>query len=295
MPPSLRDKPRLITDALLRKWRLPEPEHEGSKEERGRALIIAGAVEMPGAAILASTAALRAGAGKTRVAIAEAAALGVATAVPELFVLGIADGARRKESLRAVIDSARAATAVLIGPGMRDTDAIRMLFPQLLAMERLRALIIDASALPVADEFLPAAGKLRTILTPHASEMAFIAQRSHKKRGRDPLAIARDAANHLGAIVVLKGAETLICSPGGEAYLNRRGNVGLGTAGSGDVLAGFMTGLCARGVEPLQAAVWAVASHARAGELLARQRGKARLPRARNRRVDWAAHGVELR
>jgi NAD(P)H-hydrate repair Nnr-like enzyme with NAD(P)H-hydrate dehydratase domain len=85
---------------------LPQPAAEGSKEARGRVLIIAGAVEMPGAAILASTAALRAGAGKVRVATAEAAAMSVATAVPELFVIGISETAR-DENLAAIVDSAR--------------------------------------------------------------------------------------------------------------------------------------------------------------------------------------------
>src|SRR3954469_7362318 len=103
---SPRDKPRLVTDGLLRNWRLPEPTDEGSKERRGRALIIAGAVEMPGAAILSSTAALRAGAGKVRVAAPAGAALAIASAVPELFVQSIADGARRDESLDAVLESA---------------------------------------------------------------------------------------------------------------------------------------------------------------------------------------------
>lgn len=107
-------KPRLISDALLRAWRLPDAPAEGSKEARGRALIIAGAVEMPGAAILASTAALRAGAGKVRVAIAEPAAVALATALPELFVVGIAEGRERNASLDAIIDSAQASDAVLI-------------------------------------------------------------------------------------------------------------------------------------------------------------------------------------
>src|SRR4051794_32108387 len=107
-----RDSPRLITDAVLRNWPLPEPAAEGSKEARGRALIIAGAVEMPGAAILASTAALRAGAGKVRVAAAAGGALAIAAAVPELFVQGIADGGAREESLRAVLESAKKTDAI---------------------------------------------------------------------------------------------------------------------------------------------------------------------------------------
>src|SRR3954463_6723159 len=111
---------RLLTDARLRRWPLPRPAKGGSKEHRGRVLIIAGAVEMPGAAILASTAALRAGCGKVRTAIAEPAALGLGCAVPEVFVLPIAaTGRRRNATLRAVLDSAVKADAVLVGPGMR--------------------------------------------------------------------------------------------------------------------------------------------------------------------------------
>lgn len=275
MPRSPRAKPRLITDALLRRWSLSPPPKEGSKEERGRVLIIAGAIEMPGAAILAGTAALRAGAGKVRVATAEGAALAVATAVPELFVLGIAEGRRREGSLRRIVDSAAKTDALLIGPGMRDIKAIRALLPKLLRLDNLRALVIDATALPLAAKFLPARGWLagKTIITPHAAEMASLANVAPAEVERDPFENAQRIARRLGTVVVLKGAETVICSPDGAAYLNKRGNVGLATAGSGDVLAGIMTGLCARGAEPLQAAVMAVSIHARAGEELARQAG----------------------
>jgi hydroxyethylthiazole kinase-like uncharacterized protein yjeF len=254
---------------------LPAPAKEGSKEGRGRALIIAGAVEMPGAAILASTAALRAGAGKLRVATAEAAALAVGAAVPELFVLGISEGRNRNQSLRDILNSAKKTDSVLIGPGMRDENAIRALLPKLLRLDTLRALVIDATALPVAAQFLSAHGSLagKTIITPHAAEMATLCHASPDKVERDPLSHARRMAKRFGCVVVLKGAETVICSPEGDSYLNKRGNNGLATAGSGDVLAGVMIGLCARGADPLQAAVLAVSIHARAGEQLAKEIG----------------------
>lgn len=275
MPRSRPGKPQEITDSLLRKLPLPVAAEKGSKEGRGRALIIAGAVEMPGAAILASNAALRAGVGKVRLAIAQTVAPFVAAAVPELFVLSLADGAKRKDSLRAIIDSARTADAVLIGPGMRDIDAIKFLLPQLLKIDTLRALVIDASALAVAAELLPNKQLLRgkVIITPHAAEMARITGDSVVNVERDRLGSARGVAQRLGCIVALKGAATLICSPNGDAYLNKRGNAGLATAGSGDVLAGIVTGLCARGADPLQAAVWAVSLHARAGDALAKSVG----------------------
>jgi hydroxyethylthiazole kinase-like uncharacterized protein yjeF len=270
MRQSPRAKPSIITDALLRRWALTEPESAGSKEARGRVVIIAGAAEMPGAAILASTAALRSGAGKARLAIGEAAALHVGAAVPELFVLSIADGKRRGETLRGVVDSAEKADAVLIGPGMRDTDAVEALLPKLLEIETLPALVIDATALLPAIPLIRSASKLRgkMIITPHGGEMDAI---SGGEKDREEY--ARTFAAEFGTVVALKGAETLICAPDGAAYLNKRGNVGLATAGSGDVLAGIVAGLCARGIDPVQAVVWAVSVHARAGERLARRLG----------------------
>jgi hydroxyethylthiazole kinase-like uncharacterized protein yjeF len=262
----------VLSDAVLRGWLLPAPASEGSKEARGRVLIIAGATEMPGAAILASTAALRAGAGKVRVATAEPAAMAVATAVPELFVIGVGEQ-RRDESLAAILESAENTDVVLIGPGMRDVAAIEFLLPKLIAIESLRALVIDASALAFVNDFLPANGELRgkTIITPHRGEMAKIANASAEEIARDPLSVARETARRLGSVVVLKGSETIICAEDGDALLNKRGNVGLATAGSGDVLAGIIAGVCARGAEPLQAAAWGVAIHARAGERLAQR------------------------
>ena len=277
MHPSPPNKEQLqqITLALLADW--PLPNLEEGKAKRGQALVIAGAVEMPGGAVLTGTAALRAGAGVVQVATAESAVSAVATAVPELYVVGIAgDGERRQESLHTVIELARLADVVLIGPGMRDVEAVRSLLPELLGMDHLDALIIDAKAIAIAAEFLPAKGKLRgkTILTPHAGEMEEIVKSSKEETEQDPLRVAREAAGQLGSVILLKqGPKVLICAADGPAYLNTGGNVGLDTAGSGDVLAGVLAGLCARGAEPLQAAVYGASALARAGEKLARQIG----------------------
>ncbi len=85
--------------------------------------------------------------------------------------------------------------------------------------------------------------------------------------------VAREAAARLGAIVVLKGAVTIIAAPDGAVFHNTAGNSGLGTSGSGDALSGVIAGLCARGADPLRAAVWGVYLHARAGDALARRVG----------------------
>ena len=273
--PLNNEQPQQITPALLAGW--PLPSLEEGKAQRGQALVIAGAVEMPGGAVLTGTAALRAGAGVVQVATAESAVSAVATAVPELYVVGIASAdERRQESLRAVIELAKLAKVVLIGPGMRDVEAIRSLLPELLGMDHLDALVIDAKAIAIAAEFLPAKGKLhgKTILTPHAGEMEEMVKASKEEMEKDPLRVAREAAGQLGSVILLKqGPKVLICAEDGRAYLNTGGNVGLDTAGSGDVLAGVLAGLCARGAEPLQAAVYGASAIARAGEKLAQQIG----------------------
>ena len=273
-PPN-NEAPQPITPLLLRDW--PLPDLEGGKAKRGQALVIAGAVEMPGGAVLTGMAALRAGAGVVQVATAESAVSSVATAVPEFYVIGFSsDDERRQESLRAVIELAKLADVVLIGPGMRDVEAIRSLLPELLKMDHLDALIIDAKAIAIAAEMLPAKGDLRgkTILTPHADEMDEITKASKEETEQYSLRVAREAANQLGSVILLKqGSKVLICAGDGPAYLNTGGNVGLNTAGSGDVLAGILAGLCARGAEPLQAAVYGASAIARAGEKLAQQIG----------------------
>jgi NAD(P)H-hydrate repair Nnr-like enzyme with NAD(P)H-hydrate dehydratase domain len=91
---------------------------------------------------------------------------------------------------------------------------------------------------------------------------------------RDPTAFARQAAKLFRAVVVLKGAKTCIATPEGEVYINKTGNVGLATSGSGDTLSGIIAGLAARGAEPAQAAAWATYLHGRAGDRLAKKIGR---------------------
>jgi NAD(P)H-hydrate repair Nnr-like enzyme with NAD(P)H-hydrate dehydratase domain len=90
---------------------------------------------------------------------------------------------------------------------------------------------------------------------------------------KQPDETALKAATMYNAVVLLKGARTVIASPDGDLYYNTAGNVGLATTGSGDTLAGIITGLCARGASPLNAAVWGVYLHAKAGDRLTRQLG----------------------
>jgi NAD(P)H-hydrate repair Nnr-like enzyme with NAD(P)H-hydrate dehydratase domain len=111
------------------------------------------------------------------------------------------------------------------------------------------------------------------IATPHAGEMAELWGCKVRQVHEKPLELAIESARSLGITMVLKGSRSFVVAPDGTAFFNTAGNPGLATAGSGDVLAGIIAGLAARGAPPLQAAVWGVYLHALAGARLARTRG----------------------
>ncbi len=269
----------VITRGLLRRWPLPQPSAEGDKEDRGCVLVVGGAPEMPGAVILAATAALRAGAGKLQIATCRSIAQLVAAAVPEARVFALPEtktGAVAASAAAEIARRAAEAQAMLIGPGMVDKAAVMRLMTSLLPRLRHTAVVIDAAALAVLarDHKLLHGLKSTAIITPHAGEMAGLSGISKAAVTREPLVTARRAAADFRAVVALKGAETFIAVATGDAYCNRTGNVGLATSGSGDTLSGIITGLLARGAEPLQATAWGVYLHASAGDRLARRMGR---------------------
>src|SRR6476469_3669148 len=124
--PSSSDKVRELDDDALRAWPLPMPSSEGDKEDRGRVLVIAGSREMPGAAILTATAALRAGAGKLAIATGASVANSIALAVPEARVVGLPEtsaGGLEPEAVQILEQFIGRFDAVLIGPGLQDEPA----------------------------------------------------------------------------------------------------------------------------------------------------------------------------
>lgn len=268
---------RVDADLLLG-MPLPQPHQGGDKEERGRVLVIAGSVEVPGAALLAGIAALRAGAGKLQIATCRSIAPQLGLMVPEALVAGYAEtpeGGIDPACAGSLLTRAQKCDAVLIGPGMTDKRAVADLAVALLAESDGPAFVIDAEALTClrgrAEAFRRQAGSV--VITPHAGEMAALLGIAKDDVVADPLDAARQAAARLQAVVAMKGATTHIVSPQGEAWSSDHGNVGLATSGSGDTLAGIIAGLLARGATPLQAALWGVHLHAEAGNRLARSQG----------------------
>ena len=274
-----------VTTQLLRDWPLPMPGLGGDKEERGHVLILGGSREMPGAVILAATAALRAGAGKLTVATGASVAQLVALAMPEALVIGLAEtdtGGFLPEAIARLDPLADRVNAVLIGPGMQDEAATAQLVHGLL--DRLHgsdtAVVLDACAMGTllhAPEGWAEGGDFRfrqpVILTPHCGEMAHLTSNDKDEIVAGPDARALAAAAAWNAVVALKGARTVIAAPDGAIWQHEGGNVGLAISGSGDTLAGIIAGLAARGATLEQAACWGVALHARAGERLAERMG----------------------
>ncbi len=278
-PYTLCPTPSLLTPRLLRGWPLPQPDEEADKDERGRVLVVGGAPEMPGAVMLAATAALRAGAGKLRIATGRSIAQAIAVAIPEARVFALPEtkkGGIAASAAPLIAEYADKAQAVLIGPGLVDEGAVMRLMKGLLPRLKDTTMILDAGALSCFSEATDWLHKseVKTILTPHAGEMAGMLKVDVESVRRDPLAVARRAASEFKAVIALKGRETFIVAPDGEAYCNRAGNVGLATSGSGDALSGIIAGLAARGADPLRAAAWGVYLHARAGDRLAKRLGR---------------------
>ncbi|HEX8090754.1 MAG TPA: NAD(P)H-hydrate dehydratase, partial [Blastocatellia bacterium] len=267
-----------ITRTLLRDWPIPQPHPQGDKEERGRLLLVGGSPQMPGAIILAATAALRAGAGKVQVATCASVAPPVACALLEGRVFAMPetkDGGIAPAAAAAIIERAIEADSVLIGPGLVDEDSITGLLDRLLPVLTGIPLLLDAGALTVLSSLQHHMSPLGegAIISPHAGEMASLLRCEREEITRDIVRAAREAVGQYTVNVLLKGAETLLATPGGKLYRHHAGNVGLATGGSGDTLAGLIGGLMARGASPQQAAAWSVYVHARAGERLARSIG----------------------
>ena len=268
-----------ITPRLLRRLGLPRPEAEADKEARGRVLVIGGSPEMPGAAVLAATAAMRVGAGKLQIATCRSVAAHVGVAVPEARVFALPEtqgGAVDAAGVDLIAGYVKEARAVLVGPGMCGEEAIARLTRRVVAELADAVLVLDADALNVLAEEPELLHRLggRAVLTPHAEEMSQITRRAEEEIKGDTAGAARRAAEEFQAVVALKGRETLIAAPGTEeVYCNHAGNVGLATSGSGDTLAGLIAGLAARGATPLHAAAWGVFLHASAGDRLAERVG----------------------
>jgi hydroxyethylthiazole kinase-like uncharacterized protein yjeF len=267
-----------ITPEFLARIPLPQPDEDGDKDQRGRVLVIAGSASVPGAALLAATAALRAGAGKLQIATCQSIATQLGLAMPEALVLGLPETSSGEIDPSAAVplrERIACCDAVLVGPGMLDEEAAAALTADLVDCDPGSAFVLDAGALGRLKDIAAVLARHngRLVITPHAGEMANLLGVNKHDVLRNPAGIAGETASQLHCVVALKGPCTYIAAPDGGTWSYSGGTVGLATSGSGDTLAGIVAGLLARGAAPLQAAQWGVFLHGEAGNRLARTRG----------------------
>jgi len=268
---SARDV-ELLTPTQLRAWPLPAP--DGAKDTRGTVLVIGGSRATPGAVLLSGVAALRAGAGKLQIATTDSTAVALAVAVPEAMVVGLPEtsaGALTAESPDRLAELVDGADVVLLGPGLFDEDHTAKILDVVLdSLGDETDLVLDAYALrALADQPDRLHGRTPTpVLTPNVDEGSCLLGRDVKD---DLDAETALLAEKLGCVVSMFGH---IADPDKSSWRQEAAGVGLGTSGSGDVAAGLVAGMLARGAPPAQAACWAIHVHAAAGDIQAVERGR---------------------
>ncbi len=270
-----------ITLPLVKRL-LPKRPRNADKEYFGRAFVVAGSKGMIGAALLASRAVLRAGAGISILGVPQSLADLVDAVSPEVMTIGLAETTERTLSPKAykkIKEVAERMKALAIGPGLsrnaRTTKLEQKIYTRLFRSLKKLNLVIDADGLNGLRPFAVRRAEYLPVITPHAGELARLLKITRTKLEQDPVYYARKAAKRFKVIVVLKGEQTIVVDPSAlEVLYNTTGNPGMATGGSGDVLTGVITGFIVQGMEPRSAAVLGVFIHGLAGNIAAMLKGQ---------------------
>jgi hydroxyethylthiazole kinase-like uncharacterized protein yjeF len=256
---------------------LPDRPRDAHKGTFGTVVVLAGSLGFTGAAYLTSTAAARTGAGLVRLLVADSIYPILAAKCTEVMatpVQEVAPGAVGHAAYDLVLRQLATAEAGIIGPGLgRDGSTWRLVLD--LVHHVTCPLVLDADALNALADAPRSKGKLgkNRILTPHPGEMARLTGKTIEAIAADRPGAARKAAKEWGAIIVLKGARTLVAHPDGRCSEDPHEVPALATGGTGDVLSGIIGGLMAQGSEPYAAAVTGVYIHAAAGRRISQRLG----------------------
>jgi hydroxyethylthiazole kinase-like uncharacterized protein yjeF len=260
---------------------LPDRPKDAHKGTFGIAVVLAGSLGFTGAAYLAATAAARTGAGLVRLLVASTIYPILAAKCTEVMatpVAEVAPGAVGHAAYDSILRQMAGAEVGVVGPGLgRDSSTWRLVVD--LAQHATCPLVIDADGLNALADSPRAKGKLgkNRVLTPHPGEMARLTGKTIAAIAADRTTAARRAAKEWGAVVVLKGARTIVAHPDGRTSEDPHEVPALATGGTGDVLSGVIGGLIAQGSDPYSAAVSGVYIHASAGRRLSHRLGESGL------------------
>lgn len=256
----------------------PPRRDDAHKGDFGKALVVAGSYEMPGAALLSSSAAVECGAGLVRLAFPECAYAAVTAACPEKVLLPLCAnrfGRISAQNEKKLLDALSSSTALLVGCGLGIDYDTKHLVKMLLQQAEI-PVVLDADGINAVADGIDMLREVKAplILTPHPGEAARLLGVSTAEIQNDRLGACAALCEKTGAVVVLKGAGTVISADGQQFSVNLTGNSGMATAGSGDVLAGMILGFLCIGMPPLDAAAAAVHIHGLAGDAAAKAMSK---------------------
>jgi hydroxyethylthiazole kinase-like uncharacterized protein yjeF len=250
-----------------------------SKKDFGHLLIIGGSPSMLGAVALSSLAAMRSGAGLVTAAVPRGLNLILQKKISNVIMtMPLAQDRRGAFSLKAYDQLKKIwerFDAIAIGPGLGRGLGSQQLARQVI-INCPKPLVIDADALFALSGYTDILLKVKgmRILTPHLGEFSRITDHSVKAIEASRLKIVREFARRYSCVLLLKGHHTVVASMRGETYINKTGNAGMATAGSGDVLTGMITAFLGQGISPFNAAKYGAYYHGKAGDLAAQAQGK---------------------
>jgi ADP-dependent NAD(P)H-hydrate dehydratase / NAD(P)H-hydrate epimerase len=264
----------LISERVL--GRYPRRERSGSKFDSGVVVVVGGSMGLTGAPTMAARSAQRAGAGYVQVAVPGPVQQAVDLRLLEQMSRGLPDedGFHSPAGVADVEELAERAGAVVLGPGLGRAESAQ-------EFARAVAVAVEAPLLVDADGLNAHAGRLElfrerdapTVLTPHEAELGRLLEREPEEVAAHRVARAREAAELSGAVVLLKGDDTIVAAPGGPLAISPGGSPALATAGTGDVLSGLVGALLAKRVDAFEAAALGALAHALAAEFAAHRIG----------------------
>ena len=256
---------------------LPQRKFDAHKGDAGNLLVVSGSKGMMGAAIMAASAGLRAGAGKGTLAGPENLAYAVESGPPEIMTLSLpatSSGTIDASAFESILETSAAMDAMIVGPGISTHPRTMELVHQLIQHIEI-PIVLDADGLNALSQDITALAGMRggLILTPHPGEMARLNRISVAEVQTDRVSVAIDFAVGHKVHIALKGARTINASPSGNAWLNPTGNPALASGGTGDVLAGVIGALLAQGLSGEKAMVVGTYLHGLAGDIATSQIG----------------------
>ena len=275
IPPAMAAKTKigqqLVTGRHIQSL-LEHREPDTHKGHNGHALIVAGATGKTGAAAMATTSAIRGGAGLASLAIPRSLNAILEPQVTEAMTIPLEDqgtGLLLEEAFDGIVKASASKQAIALGPGLGTASHTRNLVYRMVKEIDL-PMVIDADGL---NNIVGHIGRLEgrksaTILTPHPGEMARLTGKTTAEIQSDRITAVRSLVRQTQTFVVLKGARTLIATPTGQVWINPTGNPGMASGGMGDVLTGLITGFLSQGYTPLNACLAGVYLHGLAGDML---------------------------